>query len=119
MPYSLWYDCLYSADLGIALYESGNINHTNMAGAGNKLNLYLKAGIPSLLPSFPDFMSLVERFGIGKIVEPNRSTGNCRGVNAILADPHEYAMMCHNAQMAFEQRFNFEMQFRPVLEWLS
>lgn len=119
VPDSLWYDCLYSADLGIALYESGNINHTNMAGAGNKLNLYLKAGIPSLLPSFPDFMSLVERFGIGKAVEPSDPVAIAGGVNAILGDDQEYAMMCHNAKMAFEQRFNFEMQFRPVLEWLS
>lgn len=119
VPYSLWYDCLYSADLGIALYESGNINHTNMAGAGNKLNLYLKAGIPSLLPSFPDFISLVERFEIGKVVEPTDPRAIAGGVNAILADNHEYEMMCHNAKMAFEEHFNFEKQFRPVLDWLA
>jgi len=119
VPYSLWYDCLYAADLGIALYEPGNINHHYMAGAGNKLNLYLKAGIPSLLPSFPDFMSLVERFGIGEVVDPTDPRAIACGVNAILADDEKHALLCHNAQAAFEQYFNFEKQFRPVLDWLA
>ena len=119
VPYSLWYDCLYAADLGIALYEPGNINHRYMAGAGNKLNLYLKAGIPSLLPSFPDFMSLVERFGIGEVVDPTDPRAIACGVNAILADDEKHALLCHNAKVAFKQYFNFETQFRPVLDWLS
>ena len=119
VPYSLWYDCLYSADLGIALYEPGNINHAHMAGAGNKLNLYLKAGIPSLLPSFPDFVAVVEQFGIGKCVDPTDPRAIAGGVNAILADSREYELMRQNAKMAFEQHFNFERQFRPVLDWLA
>lgn len=119
VPYSLWYDCLYSADLGIALYEPGNINHLSMAGAGNKLNLYLKAGIPSLLPSFPDFASVVERFGIGKVVDPTDPRAIAAGVNAVFADCQEYETMCQNARMAFEQHYNFEKQFQPVLDWLA
>jgi hypothetical protein len=90
-----------------------------MAGAGNKLNLYLKAGIPSLLPSFPDFMSLVGRFGIGEIVDPTDPHAIACGVNAILADDEKHALLCHNAKVAFEQHFNFEKQFRPVLDWLA
>lgn len=120
VPYSLWYDSLYSADLGIALYEpDGNINHLSMAGAGNKLNLYLKAGIPSLVPDIPDFVQFVERYEAGVVVSTCEPTAIANAVNAALADPEQYAALCRNARLAFETEFNFETQFAPIMSWLE
>lgn len=119
VPYSFWYDCLYSADLGIALYERGNINHAHMAGAGNRLNLYLKAGIPSIVPCFPDFVEFVEEFGAGKVVEPTDPCSIASAVNAVLTDDKEFAVLCRKATLAFEREYNFERQFEKVLHWLD
>lgn len=119
VSYDLWYDCLYSADLGIALYEKGNINHDTMAGAGNKLNLHLKAGIPSLVPDIPDFISFVNTYGAGRVVVPDDPASIADGVNVILGDEAVLAGLRRNAFTAFSQEFNFETQIEPLLTWLS
>lgn len=119
VSYDLWYDCLYSADLGIALYEKGNINHDSMAGAGNKLNLHLKAGIPSIVPDIPDFVSFVKEYGVGLVADPKSAESIAVAVNAILGNDMLLANMRHKAQQAFQEIFNFEKQFEPVLAWLS
>jgi len=118
VPYSLWYDCLYAADLGVALYEPGDINNQNMAGAGNKLNLYLKAGIPSLVPAIPDFVSFVQRSGAGVVADPSDPKSIARAVNDVFSDRTHYDSYCQNARHTFETEFNFETQFAPVLHRL-
>ena len=119
VSYSLWYDCLYSADLGIALYEPGNINHVSMAGAGNKLNLYLKAGIPSIVTDTPDFVAFLKKYRAGKAVNPTDARAISRAINEALGDEREYADLCQNARRAFESEYNFETQFAPVLDWIE
>lgn len=120
IPYDLWYDCLLSAHLGIALYEPiDNINHVTMAGAGNKLNLYLMAGIPSIVPNIPDFMQLVDRYPCGESVDPRNPPAIADAVNRILTDDLVYRSMSTHAKRAFETEFNFETQFAPVINWID
>lgn len=120
VPYSLWYDCLYAADAGVALYEPGsNINHLSMAGAGNKLNLYLKAGIPSIVSNIPDFVAFVERYQAGVVAATHEPAAIARAVNAVFADDTYYQHMSQQARSAFETEFNFERQFQPVMEMLE
>ncbi len=118
VSYSLWYDCLYSAHLGICLYEPCNLSHAYMAGTSQKLNNYLVAGIPSIVSSSPDFMSFVERYGTSKVAEATDPHSIAQAVNALLSDPEEYAVYCRAVKHAFESEFNFEKQFEPVLRQL-
>jgi glycosyltransferase involved in cell wall biosynthesis len=114
----LWYDCLYSADLGIGLYEAGNINHASMAGAGNKLNLYLKAGIPSVVSALPDFEAFARRYGACEAAVPNDPSSVAEAVNTILSNEEGYQRYCREASHAFKNEYHFEQQFRPVLDML-
>lgn len=116
IPYALWYDCLYTADLGMALYQPVNINNENMAGAGNKLNLYLKAGIPSIVPNLPDFVNFAQRYKASEIAEAADPLSIANAVNAVLSDADKYKFYSSNAQQAFETEFNFEKQFDPILK---
>jgi glycosyltransferase involved in cell wall biosynthesis len=116
VSYSLWYDILYSAHLGIALYEPNNVNNRSMAGAGNKLNLYLKAGIPAILPDLPDFDSFRRRFDVGPAAVPTDPESIAAAVHALLRDPDRYARCCQAARRAFESEYNFETQFQPILD---
>lgn len=116
VSYSLWYDCLYSAALGIGLYEATNVNHLNMAGAGNKVNLYLKAGIPSICPNFPDFVAFMEKYTAIKVAETTDPHSIASAVNDALSDDEEYAALCRGARFAFETEYNFDKQFEPVLQ---
>jgi glycosyltransferase involved in cell wall biosynthesis len=118
VPQSLWSDCLYSAHLGIALYEPGNINHASMAGAGNKLNLYLKAGIPSVVSALPDFEAFARRYGACEVAVPGDPSSIAEAVNAIFSNDAGYQSYCREASHAFETEYHFETQFRPVLNTL-
>jgi len=116
---SLWYDILYSGDLGISLYEPINLSHDHMAGASQKLNGYFVAGIPSIVPNTPDFISFAAQYGTSKVVDVKKPTSIAQAVNTLLCDTDEYTRYCRNVRNAFESEFNFEKQFKPVLEWLE
>jgi glycosyltransferase involved in cell wall biosynthesis len=119
VSYSLWYDCLSAADLGIALYRPGNINHVSMAGAATKLNLYLKAGVPSIVPDIPDFVAFIEKYGIGRATCPDDPIAIADAINSVFENSDDYARMCGNARTAFRIEFNFERQIEPILRWLE
>ena len=118
VPYSLWYDCLYSAHLGISLYESFNLSHIYMSGTSQKLNNYFVAGIPSIVSNSPDFSAFVEKYGTSKTADPLDPHSIAKAVNSLLCDPKEYTTYCQNVKNAFKSEFNFEKQFEPVLNWL-
>ncbi len=118
VSFSLWYECLYNANLGIALYEPVGTNNMSMAGAGNKLNLYLKAGIPSIVPTIPDFVAMTDRYKIGEVADPTDPASIAGAINAVLLDSRKYTTYSENARHAFETEFNFEKQFEPVLRLL-
>lgn len=118
VSYSLWYDCLYSAHLGISLYEPFNVSHAYMGGTSQKLNSYLVAGIPSIVSNSPDFISFVEQYGTSKIAEATDPHSIAKAVNSLLSDPKEYAVYCRAVKNAFESEFNFEKQFIPILRHL-
>jgi glycosyltransferase involved in cell wall biosynthesis len=112
----LWYDCLHEADLGIALYEPGNTNHDSMAGAGTKLNLYLSAGIPAIVPDFLDFRAFLGRYPAGLAVSPTNAEAIGGAVNSILGGQQVYRRYARAAREAFEAEYNFEVQFAPLLQ---
>jgi len=118
VSFGLWYDILYSADLGICLYEPYNLSHDYMAGTSQKLNNYIAVGIPSIVPKTPDFVSFVEQHATSKMADVKDPHSIAQAVNCLLCDPDEYVRYCHNVRNAFESEFNFEKQFEPVLKWL-
>ena len=115
---SLWYDCLYSAHLGICLYEPCNLSHAHMAGTSQKLNNYLVAGIPSIVSNSPDFIAFVEKYKTSKLAEATDALSISQAVNSLLCNPEEYADYCQAVNNAFESEFNFERQFEPILQKL-
>ncbi len=115
---SLWNDCLYSAALGISLYEPFNLSHAYMSGTSQKLNNYFVAGIPSIVSNSADFQDFVSRFATSKMADPSDPHSIAQAVNSLLSDREEYARYCRNVRNAFESEFNFEKQFEPVLNWL-
>lgn len=118
VSYAMWYDCLYSADLGICLYEPSNLSHAHMAGTSQKLNNYLVAGIPSIVSNSPDFISFVELYKTSMVVEPTDPHAIAQAVNLLLSNTEEYAFYRRAAKNAFESEFNFEKQFEPILRRL-
>jgi len=117
--YDLWNSYLYNADLGLALYEPVNINHQTMAGAGQKMLFYLKAGIPSILPALPDFIGMVNKYRFGVVANPNEPQSIAEAVNNVLGDERQYNDLAQAAKEAFFSEFNFEKQFSPILKLID
>lgn len=115
---SLWYDCLYSANLGICLYEPCNLSHAYMAGTSQKLNNYLVAGIPSIVSNSADFIAFVKKYKTSKVAEATDPLSISQAVNSLLCNPEEYDEYCNAVKKAFESEFNFEKQFEPILSRL-
>ena len=90
-----------------------------MAGAGNKLNLYLKAQLPSIVPNSLDFVGLLNKYPMGKIARTNEPGDIAYAVNEIFDDDFEYSEMCRQAARAFVDEYHFEKQFEPVLRWIE
>lgn len=114
----LWDDCITSADVGIALYESGDANRESMAGAGNKLNIYMRAGAPSIVPTLPDFLELLERYPLGVPADPTSPDSIANAVNSLLENEGLYQRCAGAARRAFEEEYNFEHLFGPALDFL-
>lgn len=119
VPYELWDDCLHSADVGLALYEPVNVNHRAMAGAGQKMFFYLKAGLPIVVPRLPDFLEMVGKYQFGVAADAASPGSIADAVNAILANPVAYKTYARAARNAFVNELNFDSQFLPVLQRLG
>jgi glycosyltransferase involved in cell wall biosynthesis len=118
VSFSLWYDCLYSAHLGVSLYESGSLSNNYMAGTSQKLNNYFVAGIPSIVSSSSDFISFAEKYGTSVVVDATDPHSIARAVNELLLNQELYVNYCLAVKHAFESEFNFEKQFEPVFRRL-
>ena len=118
---SLWYDILFSGDLGVSLYDPdpNNVGHNYMAGTSQKLNGYFVTGIPSIVPNTPEFISFVEQYGTSKLVDVSDPGSIAQAVNSFLGDSQKYDQYTKNVRKAFESEFNFEKQFEPVFKWLN
>ena len=115
----MWDDCLHSADVGLALYEPVNVNHRAMAGAGQKMFFYLKAGLPIVVPRLPDFLEMVGKYQFGVAADAASPGSIADAVNAILANPVAYKTYARAARNAFVNELNFDSQFLPVLQRLG
>jgi glycosyltransferase involved in cell wall biosynthesis len=95
------------ADLGHALYEPVNVNHAEMGTASNKVNEYMAAGIPSIVPDSASFASLLSA-GCGLPVDVTSPANIAQAVNRILGDPALAREMGAAARGAFESRLHYE-----------
>ena len=89
---ALFYDCLFSADLGIVFYEQykSGLSHQNMAGTSQKLNGFFVAGTPCLVSNHGDFINFVEKYKTCKVVDVSNPNSIAQSVNSLLPFTSEY-----------------------------
>jgi glycosyltransferase involved in cell wall biosynthesis len=104
------------ADAGHALYEPIHINHLHATTASNKMMEYMAAGLPLLVSDKPDLCAFVEAHGCGVTADESSPESIAAAVNALLGDPDLARRLGAAGARAFEQEFNYEQQFAPVLE---
>jgi glycosyltransferase involved in cell wall biosynthesis len=103
-----------SADLGILLYRNDCRN--NYYCAPNKLFEYMMMGLPVIAPDFPGIVPLVEGGSIGVCVDPSRPEAIAAAVNRLARDPECRRRMKANALRLSAERYNWQIESRPLLE---
>ena len=114
VPYHQLAPYTASADMGVLLYRNDCRN--NYYCAPNKLFEYMMMGRPVIAPRFPGLVPLVEGEGVGLCVDPGDPGEIASAVNRLASDPGLRARMRANALRLSRERYNWAVEFRPLLE---
>jgi len=104
------------ATLGLALYKPTTLNWEFSASATNKVFEYAALGLPVVAPDRPNYREFFADETWITYANPADSRSIARAIEFILADSERYAQMSLAARRAFEEKFNYERVFQPVLE---
>lgn len=102
------------ATLGVAPIIPDTPN--NAASMPNKLFQYLAAGLPVVCSDLPQLRAVVEESGAGIAVDTRDAAGIARAISEMLADPLRLAERGRLARVAAEERYNWAVAARELLE---
>src|SRR6185312_14140493 len=118
VSYDLVADFTKDADLGHALYEPIHVNNLNISGSC-KIHEYMSVGLPLLVSDRPSLRSLVEGHACGIVADDSSPERIASTINQFFENSGRAMQMGSAATLAFENKFRFEFQFRPVLDALE
>lgn len=104
-----------SAAVGLVFYNPDmGPNYSVIIGASGKLTQYLQCGVPIVCLDLPGFRELVDTFGCGVCVASPAGIG--AALSTIAGDGQRFR---RGAIEAFNQRYDFEIFFRRVINRLA
>ena len=98
------YTC--SADIGVTLLEDTCLNHR--FALPNKLFEYLMAGLPVLASDLPEMGRIVDEYGVGRVVYPDKPEEIARVLQQMIDDPAQCKSWSAGAERVLET-FNWEI----------
>jgi glycosyltransferase involved in cell wall biosynthesis len=109
------------AHIGLSLmpFSSGDINIDHMAGASNKPFDYMAAGLALLVSDLPDWRRLFVEPGFGLACNPIDADSISGALDWFVEHPEARATMTARARGKIEAEWNYDTQFRAVLESLE
>jgi glycosyltransferase involved in cell wall biosynthesis len=107
------------ADLGLSLIQPHNKNRLYSAGAVNKRFEYMALGLPQLTNTGPGVADIVERNACGLCVDPNSPEEIGMSVRSLLCDQNRLRSMGEQGRKAHLDCYNYQVQFRPVQDWIT
>lgn len=99
-----------SVDIGLVLFNAMNENLTFVGGAAGKLFDFMQCGVPIVANDLPGMKELVEKNGIGAIVNKFVDLNNC--LNKIVIDYQKYSNKC----LSTFSKYSFEKSYQKVLD---
>jgi len=114
VTYKLWYDILFSGDLGICLYEEKVLSHKHMESTSQKLNNYLLANIPFVTNNNSEFRKFSANYKCNVLANSSSPKSIAKAINIVLSDKNYYKSLSIRSKIAFEKRINFNIQFKRV-----
>ncbi|MEW5856155.1 MAG: glycosyltransferase [Cyanobacteriota bacterium] len=115
IPYSELRSHTWNASIGVCLYKKVSINHQTMATASNKIYEYAACGLPIIVSDFPNHREHFASESWVHFADPDNPQSIASAVQNIFSDFENYKAMCLAARQAFEEKFNYEAAFEPLL----
>lgn len=107
--------------VGLAFMPMGanDINLETMVGASNKPFDYMACGLALLVSPLPEWESLYVVGGYGLACNPNDPTALAQAIQWYMEHPTERQQMGAAGRQKILNAWNYEAQFRPVMELLE
>ncbi len=109
------------AHVGLSLipFNSGDLNMSHMAGASNKPFDYMAAGLALLVSDIPDWKTMFVDPGFGLACDPTDADSLSAAFGWFIDHPKERGAMAASARNKIRAEWNYETQFRAVLNSLG
>jgi len=117
LPYHKLFSYTVGAYLGVALFEAKDVSQFFVTGATNKIYEYLAMGVPVITNEAPHFREILDP-SFTYFVRPDSVNGIASAINSAFGDVESYRRKSLAAREAHLKKFNYEAQFKPILEYL-
>lgn len=109
------------ADAGLALMptRSDDVNMTEMVGASNKAFDYMAAGLPLIVSDLPEWRTMYVDPGYGLAAVPDDADSLAAAISQLFQDPERGRRMGGDNRRKIAEHWNYDIQFRPVVEMLQ
>src|SRR5262249_40831921 len=109
------------AHVGLALmpFQASDLNMRYMTGASNKPFDYMAAGLALLVTDRPDWTRMFVEPGFGLACNPSDAASLSTALSWFMDHPEGRRAMTTRARSKIETEWNYETQFRAVLESLE
>ena len=104
------------ASCGFALQHPVSRNWTYLASASNKIFEYAACGVPVIVPDRESYREYFAGESWVHYAEPSDAVSIAVAVKSVFSDRTAYMSKCKAARSSFENRFNYENVFQPVLD---
>ena len=85
-----------------------------MGLASQKINAYIAAGIPLILPIEKQYLKLNKKIKNCMLVDSNDARDIAKKINNLFLKNSFYKNLCKNSKLAFEKFYNFENQLKYI-----
>jgi glycosyltransferase involved in cell wall biosynthesis len=109
------------AHIGLSLmpFNSDDLNMNHMVGASNKPFDYMAAGLALLVSNLPDWTRMFVEPGFGLACNPADVDSISSVLSRFIDHPEERRAMAGRARDKIKTEWNYDTQFRAVLEFLE
>jgi glycosyltransferase involved in cell wall biosynthesis len=119
LPYADVMGHTVAATIGFALYKNTGYDRVACASACNKIYEYAACGLPVIVSDFSTYRDYLAQESWVRFADPTDPRSLYRAIQEILSNFEQYQQLCLDARRAFEQKFNYETVFTPLLQNLT
>jgi glycosyltransferase involved in cell wall biosynthesis len=115
LPYQDLQAHTLAATVGFALYKNTHFDRVACVTACNKIYEYAACGLPTIVSDFPNYREYLGSETWVRFADPANPHSIAAAVRDILSNFAKYQDMCLAARKAFEENYNYESTFSPLL----